>query len=398
MYDLIYNNTKKIIKAIWYIVWTPLYLMIDLLLPIDKRIVLFGAWNGLTYSDNPKYIFEYAKNNMGSNKAYWITKSSRIYNELRSIGMPVAKAYSVSGIILQLFSGKIVYTHAAEWEFVPFLIRRSAIKILTWHGVPIKKIGYDAMSLYEKYGHSIKQVIAPYTLHRHTYYLSCGNEDSKIYETAFKAQTGQTFISGYPRNDALFKGLTIYKKEVEKIKVIYMPTLRGKAYSEFELLKKSNVHLKQLDGELNKRNVELLIKLHPVNILSEIDRIQIELCECIRVIEPRHDLYGELSSADILVTDISGVMVDFLVLNKPIINFIPDYHEYIEKDRELYHELPDIVGDHFCEDWNDVIASVDEIINCNLSVGPKQLALMRKYHKYMDGLSSERAWRIISNL
>src|SRR5205085_2724477 len=60
------------------------------LFPRDREIWLFGAWEGLRYSDNARYLFEHVLNNQKKpRQVYWLTRSQTVYNQLKNKGYPV---------------------------------------------------------------------------------------------------------------------------------------------------------------------------------------------------------------------------------------------------------------------------------------------------------------------
>ena len=50
-----------------------------------------------------------------------------------------------------------------------------------------------------------------------------------------------------------------------------------------------------------------------------------------------------LSVADIVITDYSSIYFDYLVANKPILFYIPDFDEYSQK-RGIYFKIEELPG------------------------------------------------------
>jgi CDP-glycerol glycerophosphotransferase (TagB/SpsB family) len=267
---------------------------------------------------------------------------------------------------------------------------------LTWHGVPIKKIGYDAMLSTNKFIYNFKKNLVPYMVQKHDLYIACGREDAKRYVTAFGANKEQIKICGYARNDRLIQN-NQSSDETQKIDVIYMPTLRGHAYSEFNLLSDKYVDLKLIDALLSDKNIKLHIKPHPVNIIPNREKNIIDNCKNIVLYHSNIDIYDKLSSFDALVTDLSGVMIDFLLTNKPIINFIPDFDDYRKNDRDLYFEIKDFSSGYYCKTWGEMVQILLKIKVNTIKVTEKQQLLKQKYHVFSDAGASERSWQFILN-
>ena len=97
-------------------------------------------------------------------------------------------------------------------------------------------------------------------------------------------------------------------------------------------------NLKKTNKILKKNNSLILIKKHmnsevdDKNVLynSEIEKISKYLSKLdgFKFISYDFDLNSILESCDVLITDYSGVMFDFLYLDRPIILYVPDYDEF----------------------------------------------------------------------
>src|SRR3712207_1135449 len=67
----------------------------------SKKIFVFGAWQGNTFSDNPKYLYLQAHKDK-SLKAIWITRNPEVFNKLKEKGLEVYLHNSIAGIYYQL--------------------------------------------------------------------------------------------------------------------------------------------------------------------------------------------------------------------------------------------------------------------------------------------------------
>ena len=71
------KHINMFISAIFYYIWTALHKK-------DYSLWLFGAWKGMTYNDNPKYLFEYISANNPEIKAVWVTKNPTVYDLVKN--------------------------------------------------------------------------------------------------------------------------------------------------------------------------------------------------------------------------------------------------------------------------------------------------------------------------
>jgi len=163
-------------------------------------------------------------------------------------------------------------------------------------------------------------------------------------ETNFKnIFSAKKFLNfGYPRNDIFFKKednldyllcdkfilKTILENNDKKI-VLYTPTHRennNKLPLDFDRL---NDKLKQLD-------TLLIVKLHPF-ILEFYSKVEEENYSNIFFHNAYGDIYPLLKYVDILISDYSSIVYDFLLLDKPIIFYIYDINEYIKNVSLLFN-------------------------------------------------------------
>jgi CDP-glycerol glycerophosphotransferase (TagB/SpsB family) len=393
MINTIYFFGKKLIKKPHYILFgfiSNFIFLICSFFPRQKNLWILSAWSGLKFSDNPKYIYL----QLSSDKlieAVWISKSKSLVIEMKQSGLNAIYAYSLRGIFAQTKAGVAIYTHSVESEFIPFLISRSVIRVQTWHGMPIKKIGYDAIDSSTKYFFKMLSFFFPYKLDNHDLIIAGSNLDKKIYERVFNIKSQNVVVTGYPRNDQLIPKKR-HKKRNKKIKVIYMPTFRGLPGSEFPLFKSSGFNFQEADSFFKKHLINFYIKLHPVQKISDSDLAQILMSKNIHYLD-NSDAYEILYNFDILVTDFSGIYFDYLLTGNPIIMAPIELKNYLKNDRRLYYSYKSVCIGEPCYTWNSLFFSIQRAAN-NIQNGytpeGRYKYLRSKFHQYFDSFSSER--------
>ena len=159
-------------------------------------------------------------------------------------------------------------------------------------------------------------------------------------------------ISNLPRNIHLQKRkktfLTssedniIQKIEQSNKKVFgYFPTWREDGLEIFRDVKKFE-KLDDLNEVLKKSNSIILLKKHMNSEKKDGDRrynpeiekmiSKLKNLESFIFAEYDTDLNSILLKCDYLITDYSGVVFDYLYLNKPIVLYVPDYEEFLSKN------------------------------------------------------------------
>ena len=149
-----------------------------------------------------------------------------------------------------------------------FVKRKEQIFINTWHGTPLKLMGFDNTSEEHRIG-SIQHAFlsSDYLLYPNEYMKEKMLNSYMI----DKIYPGKILMEGYPRNSVFFDNerrdelksiLNLENKEI----FIYMPTFRGLFLNRDDEKQKDeiNYYLKELDSKL-KDNQLLLVKLHVYN-------------------------------------------------------------------------------------------------------------------------------------
>lgn len=349
---------KKVIKVVNY------------LIP-KKKIISFSSIPD--YSDNSQAIFNYIiKNRADINSEYcyvWhITEISKInlieniVNEQDlSINLEVVKHKSLKSIIYFLKSKYIFTTHGMYNGITCF---KKQSQIMLWHGMPLKTIGY--MNNENK-----KNGVA-----KGSYFSINGKIFESIFEKSFKCEKKKIHINGQPRNDYLLS-TDIDDNKINRLlgydfrqykNIIFMPTYRkgndGKGHidsniDETKLFSISKDEWREIDYILYKLSKKIIVKPHPLESLSNLDYLEdcknIVLINDSDILRQNLQLYEILSISDELITDYSSVFIDYLLINKPICFYIPDFKEYENKRGFVFENVLENLPGYLCRNIRELI-------------------------------------------
>ncbi|MBZ7970767.1 CDP-glycerol glycerophosphotransferase family protein [Campylobacter molothri] len=348
---------------------------------ILENAILYQTHTAQFVSCNPYAIFSYILNDPRFNHFTHIW----VLDDLECIPFNFRKNTNI--IFVKSFS-KLYFKYLASAKylinsgsFCRFFIRKPEQKYLaTWHGTPWKYLGKDIKRSFMEFEITQKDflqsthIISP---NSHTSHVLLERHDiSNIYQ-------GFVLESGYPRIDTTLNLDDNRKREIRKrlkvndqIKtVLYAPTYRNsfeKAELDFEkLLKDINLFKKSGYNILFRGHYILEKKLEEQEILSV----------------PRDiDTNELLSIVDILISDYSSIIFDFMILNRPIIYYVYDYEEY-KNQHGLYFDI-EILTSSFCKTSFEVLEILKDPIalqKCYTSEKVKNMFLTNE-----DGLASKR--------
>lgn len=382
-----------VLRQIYRIIVLNFVNILTTLIPKDKKLIIFGGWNGEKFIDNSKYLFIYFLSKNDGFKKIWITKNRNLCINLNSEGYKTLYAYSIKGIIIQAQASVVVFNQSVEADFISCLIKLNNLRIQLWHGTPIKKIGYsDRYNIYTKRLMSISNILIPFYNDRLDMCIAIGDFDKQIYKNAFNVEEKNIVITGYPRNDILFCENKI--RNSTNLRILYLPTLRID-FSELLKYILNDVIIDEIDQLLIENECELYIKLHPAQIKQNYFTNYINGKKKIKFIfqDNQMDIYEDLLSYDILITDISGVYFDLLLTQIKIYTYFPDIEMYLSNERDIYYNVEEISVSKIYNKFNNLIK---DCIN-NIYDFDRHNQLKQKFHKFTDGKSCQRVYEEILN-
>ncbi len=309
-----------------------------------KKILVFGDRAGKRFADNSRYLFIYLNEFRKDYKCIWISSNQKIIKFLRQKNYTCYEPNSIKGIYY-ILRAKLNLYNFVENDINKFLTEFTN-SIHLWHGVLPKKL---------------KEINTPQTkLNRFFYnrvnkFFFYPNKEMSInIFNRFPKNKYQLKNYNLPRNiifDKALKNPNLFRTDGEiefRKKIInnkkkifgYFPTWRQDGLELF----RDVVELKELE-ELNKilkkTNSIMIIKKHmnsdkkDENVLynNKIEKLTNYLLnlESFIFADYDFDLNSILDICDVLITDYSGVIFDFLYLNRPIITYTPDYEEFSSK-------------------------------------------------------------------
>ena len=351
--------------------------------PIKKNKIIFNSYRGKGYGDNPKYIAEEILRRGREYDLVWMVND---INEPLPKGVrPVLS--SSRRAQYELATSKIIVCnvkHALE-----FKKKKKQYYIQTWHGsFGLKYIEKDALEKLPSF--YLRRTIADSK--NIDLLLSSSNWQTEEYKRAFW-YNGDILEKGFPRNDIFFNLSEEKKNQIKrnltiplnKKVLLYGPTFRNSLS-----LEPYNIDLKSIKALLeSKTNLEwiILVRLHP-NIVS-----YWSLFEGLDYIDVTSYSDGQevLAISDILITDYSSNMIDYILMDKPVFLYAPDLQEY-EKERGLkpvYYRLPFQI----CQNNKKLLESVE---NFHMDSYMKRLKEFRtQYISFDDGNSSKHVVDLI---
>ncbi len=357
---MIKEYIKGLIKLPFYFLGDLIYFL-AYFIPKKKNLWLIGSWVGEKYNDNSRHFFEFLLSEKPKDiQFFWITKNKKIISELKKNDIPVINSHSLKGIWLTLRAKVLIMSSNLLDINYKFLITDNQIKIQLWHGIPLKKIGYDAnLGLGLKVQDILKYIFPFYYKYRYDLIPVTSNLMRERVSTGLRIEKTKLPILGLPRTDIFFKE----KKESKKTAILFAPTFRRQGLVDFPPYLPDKKYLEKIDLLMEKIDGVFKIKLH---YLDEKFLRRIKTANLKRVVfidaDPLYDLQRELLNTDILITDYSSIYFDFLLLDRPVIFSAFDVEYYTTKDQGLYEDFENIAAGYVAKNWEEILKFIPEAI------------------------------------
>lgn len=358
------------------------FLCASYVVPRNKKLILY-ADNSLNSSI---YLFRYASRLNDDYSHIYITPYEDVFLRLREDGFKVAKRWSIYGAYLS-FRAKIYVISSSKGQ-INNPLSRHAYLVNLWHGISVKKIGLMTYRSKEKLLRKQEEFSA-FVMVPSTSPLT-----QQCFMEAFGKSASETPILGEPRNDFLienkFKRNTNFLNnyvnvEVDTYRKIigYLPTWRD--YGCWD----DGIDYVQLNAQMSSNNDLLIIKPHPKDTAFN----HLEEMSNIKLVKPKdgwQDAYEMLVGLDVLVTDYSSLAYEYILLERPVILYTPDYEKF-SKGREFWIDYEEIAPANKIFTFAELQEELIKAINIP-SPSVKYLASLDKLHTIRDGSSCKNIY------
>lgn len=350
------------------------------LFPRKKNRWLFGSATG--FNNNAKYFFIDVVENHPEIKAYWIgdKKSTAL---VRKLGFKAYSRFSLMGLWLCLTSKYYIVDHTQGC--IDFWTSGGAKVINLWHGVGWKACLWSNPfhSVYKEKGFWANYVHRLY--YPHLYYKPDLLLSSSPYMTEhffapmFDVPKERCVEDDYPRCRFMLQpreyilnhihqiGAVESEKLIERMQsfkrvILYAPTFRD---AQYDFITESGIDFNDLSDFLSARNELFLMKFHPSTKMTP--NLKVGYSN-IWILDKFVDSNYIMPFTDVLISDYSSIVFDFMRLQRQIILFPFDKEEYNNGSRVFHLDYDDLVeGIPQVRSYNELKACLaSTVANCNV--------------------------------
>lgn len=312
----------------------------------DPDLIIFVSYMGTGFNDSPKSIYDYIKSNKKYNKyrCIWAFEKPDDYPDVPSV-----KIDSLRYFILLLKAGYWVSNTNIQ-RGLSFKKKRT-MWMYTCHGTAIKLCGNDCPGR-KDFDYSRVNTICVQS-----------KFDEKVMRHGFKARKESFLECGRPCSDQLFHAseddhLKMRKKlgiPSNKKVILYAPTWRDSIDGGNTYTIKPPIDFSYWQKELGDEFV-ILFRAHHITT-SVLD---VTFNDFVRDVSGYPSINELMIASDILISDYSAVLMDFAILERPVLCFAYDYEEYI-KERGTYFEIDDKLPNKSCRTEKELIERIKDL-------------------------------------
>ncbi len=337
-------------------------------IPVKDNVVLYESFGGAGMVCNPYAVFLQLLNDPGYDrmKHVWVLDRLEdhklLLKEYENRKNVVFVRHNSIKYLYYLCSAKYLINNNSFPAY--FTKKKEQISVNTWHGIPLKTLGFDMPDGAEESHNVIRCFL------QSDYMLSANSFLTDIYNHAYKLADiyqGKIIEEGYPRLDTLFRfpreqvigKLKKYGVSVDASKriILYAPTWKGRTWREADTGAEQFFAFKEkLESLIDTGKYQILVKVHKLVYEKAKNELDHEA-----FIPASMDANEVLSISDILISDYSSIFFDYLALHRPILFYIPDLEEY-KAERGVYFGTDVLPGPKYTtvEDLAEGIGTVEK--------------------------------------
>lgn len=321
------------LSLLWSLLWAPLWLLV--LHPLWRRNKQHGLWvigghRGRLYADNASEVERSAR---ARGKTTLFLANRPLVARLFEDGVPAALRNSWRARRAISQAEALIYSHGEDdLDLCALLLRgRTAPRIYLNHSLNFLKAGGVTDPRWNTGGPLVRAV--------RSFLLT----DCDVVLAASEAEA-VTLKQAYPMHNVRLGGgahLDAWQRagsSPAKRRIYWFPTFResGAAKAELQRVMSELFYSKGLAAWLQREGYEFFVGTH---INRETQGVQTPPSPF--VLRSPHQLVQDVAAAELLISDYSGIVFDYLLLGRPQIHFTFDLDDYLSK-RALFTSHRDL--------------------------------------------------------
>jgi CDP-glycerol glycerophosphotransferase (TagB/SpsB family) len=277
----------------------------------------------------------------------------------------------------------VFFTHRCFMHKFP----PNVVSVNIWHGMPLKRIGWML--------EGNKGIESDYVLATSPFW-------AEIMDRSMKPKQPSLSI-GLPRNDRLFSDRAIILQKLgldpEQRLLAWLPTYRKSVRGEFRndgrgygnAFEIPDIDPVKLNDYCRQHQVSLILKPHPMAIEPELKSFShLWIVDDSWLHQKSLSLYELLGASDALISDISSVVIDYLLLDRPIIHAFADCEAYRNSRGFSMEPIEDYFMGPVATCSSELLQAIDQVLAGNDPEAAKRKHMRNLSHQDGDDQATKR--------
>jgi CDP-glycerol glycerophosphotransferase len=351
-----------------------------------RDAVVYRSFNGRQYSDSPRAIHEELVRRGAPLEHLWVVQDGmcEVPPTAKVVREGSREYYEALGNARFVVSND----HFPGW----FARRPDQVCLQTWHGVPLKRLGFDVTarrSQLNRFAVDWEQQVENWQ-----YVISPNRFSTPILRRAYAVE-GEMLETGYPRDDVLARpDRDVLTRELRrrlgipegKRVVLYAPTYRDHVFDRHGRYRLDlRLDLERLRAAVGDDTVILFRKHHYI-----VDPVPTDPHGFVRDVSSYPDGTELLLAADVLVTDYSSMMFDFANTGRPMLFYTYDLDAYQDEIRGFYLDFVKTVPGPLLRTTDELAGALGDLEGVQASYADRYRDFVAKFCELDDGNASAR--------
>ncbi|MFE4700001.1 CDP-glycerol glycerophosphotransferase family protein [Streptomyces sp. NPDC056738] len=351
-----------------------------------RPAILLDAFKGTQYSDSPRALHEELVRRGLDLEHLWVVRDDQV--QVPPTATPVRMWSPQWYEALATSRYVVANNHLPDW----FQKRDGQVVVQTWHGTPLKKIGHDIEAIHfadQRYLERVEKEVQNWDM-----LVSPNSFSTPILKRAF-GFPGEMVECGYPRNDILRRpGTEHQEREIRrriglpdgKRVVMYAPTWRDdQFYAPGKYKLDFRVDLEDARARLAADHV-LLVRRHP----NVVDPVPGAGDGFVFDVSDYPDMADLSLITDVMITDYSSLMFDYVNTGRPILFFTYDLDHYRDTLRGFYFDFERRAPGPLVDTSEDLVSAIRDIDRIQDAYAERYRSFQHEFCDLDDGFASAR--------
>ncbi|MEU4088740.1 bifunctional glycosyltransferase/CDP-glycerol:glycerophosphate glycerophosphotransferase [Streptomyces aureus] len=351
-----------------------------------RPAILLDAFKGTQYSDSPRALHEELVRRGVPLDHLWVVRDDQV--QVPPTATPVRMWSPQWYEALATSRYVVANNHLPDW----FHKRDGQVVVQTWHGTPLKKIGHDIEAIHfadQRYLERVEKEVRNWDM-----LVSPNSFSTPILRRAF-GFPGEMVECGYPRNDLLRRPGTEHReREIRrrigvpdgKRVVMYAPTWRDdQFYAPGKYKLDFRIDLEDARARLGADHV-LLVRRHP----NVVDPVPGAGDGFVFDVSDYPDMADLSLITDVMITDYSSLMFDYVNTGRPILFFTYDLDHYRDTLRGFYFDFEGKAPGPLVSTSGELVDAVRDIDGIQNAYAERYRAFQREFCDLDDGFAAAR--------